>query len=86
MDYLMQYKEKKQNGTVSLPRKSVLKTSITSARLPPLKPKAELAPPKAELGRRSLTNGSTTSSPKLGPLQVHPKSATAKIPATGRKK
>ena len=86
MDYLMQYKEKKQNGTVSLPRKSVLKASITTARLPPLKPKAELAPVKTETGRRSLTNGSTASSLKLGPLQVPPKSATAKIATNGRKK
>lgn len=84
MDYLMQYKEKKQSGTVSLPRKSVLKGSITSARLPPAKPEP---PPKTDPGKRSFPNGpNMTSSPKLGGLAVPPKSATVKVAVTSRKK
>lgn len=79
----MQYKEKKQSGSVSLPRKSVLKSSVTSARLPPAKAKADPVP-KAESGRRSLTSemANAPSSIKLGPT----KSATAKVAVSSRKK
>lgn len=84
MDYLMQYKEKKQGGTVSIPRKSVLKSSVTTARLPPAKPEP---PPKPDPAKRSLANGiNATSSPKLGGLQVPAKSATVKVAVISRKK
>lgn len=81
MDYLMQYKEKKQSGTMSLPRKSVLKSSVTTARLPPSKPKTEA---KSESGRRSVI--SETFSTSLGQMQGQQKAATAKIAVSSRKK
>lgn len=89
MDYLMQYKEKKLSGSTSIPRKNVLKGSLTSARIPPPKPMKTEALPKTESGRRSVVvNGSTgtMSSPKLAPFPLPPKSATAKIPVISRKK
>lgn len=84
MDYLMQYKEKKQGGTVSIPRKSVLKSSVTTARLPAAKTDPA---PKPDPAKRGLTNGiNTTSSPKLGGLQAPAKSATVKVAVIPRKK
>lgn len=82
MEYLTQYKEKKQAGSMSVPRKSMLKPSLTSARIPPVKPKSDALIRPEPLKRGSVEsirplNGTSTVSPKT--LTAAPaKSATLK--------
>ena len=73
MDYLKQYKEKK-TGMTTVPRKSLLKQSITTARLPQGKPKIDLL----EVGKKQKEERRGSG---VSPKVVSPpggKSATAK--------